>query len=201
VIRKTIPRGLTIALQKELLPDPSLLVYGDLFERTFVVGVDAILSLDIDTLKITTHKPDTGERLLVNGYTKNKVAYQSWIDSKKWGHPSTDVFVIDLRDNSIVRLTEGERSQWIPRIHKNLVMWQEVANEKAEDGFGYYVIHDLETGARRRVPGIENDCGVTGLAGKYAAICGKAGSSVSAPMYLVDLEKAGVLKDGHVVPE
>jgi hypothetical protein len=199
-ISTSVTKRLDVVDERILYPD-MLFFDAHIFGKTVINnGGTESSTFDIDTLEVRWHPHNTGSRDLVGSYYQTKIAYQSWVDSAKYGHPSTDVFVFDVSDDSLVRLTEDERSQWIPKIYGNLVLWQELINEKAEEGYGYYVIYDLDTGVRRRIPGIENDGWVWGVTKTHAAIRGGA-SSVSAPLYLVDLEKADVVKDGHVVPE
>ncbi|MBI5528415.1 MAG: hypothetical protein HY897_18950 [Deltaproteobacteria bacterium] len=142
-------------------------------------------------------------RMMITSGHSWKAAYQDWRDSSKYGHPSTDIFVYDLQAEKEIRLTEDEASQWCPYMFKNLVVYKDLTESgvKAEgpEGIGGLWVYDLDTGVKRKVPIEPMDGCPLGVGDRYVVY--NEGAYGNTPTYLIDLVNAGVVKDGHVVPE
>ena len=84
---------------KVLGQSDAFLLYADIYEHTIITEAGPeFWTLNIDTLEFIKHAHNSGNRIFATGYYKYKVAFQSWIDSEKYGHPSTDIFIFDFSE-------------------------------------------------------------------------------------------------------
>jgi hypothetical protein len=131
----------------------------------------------------------------------NRVVYQDWKNYADFGHGQSDVFVYDLDTGKETEVTHDEYGQWCPVIHGDIVAYQDLTEFQGhEGGLGYLWVYDLSTGIRRKVPIDSMEGCPTGMNAKYIAFR-EGFSPIQNKMFLIDMEKAGVVKDGHVVPE
>jgi hypothetical protein len=131
----------------------------------------------------------------------NRVVYQDWKNYADFGHGQSDVFVYDLDTGKEIEVTHDEFGQWCPVIHGDLVVYQDLTEFQGyEGGLGYLWVYDLSTGIRRKIPIDPMEGCPTGMNAKYVAFR-EGFSPIQNKMFLIDMEKAGVVKDGHVVPE
>lgn len=133
----------------------------------------------------------------------NKAIYVDGRDSGKYGHPSSDIFIYDLVQRKEIRVTNDEGSQWCPAIFKNLVVYKDLSelglSAPGPEGLGSLWVYDIDTGIRRKVPINPMDGCPQSLGDRY--IAGFSSNDWISTAYLIDMVNAGVVKDGHVVPE
>jgi len=175
--------------------------HSSLWEREIILGDDyGIYSLSIDSLNEKTIYKST-RQIYANVVYKPVVPIKEYVEKEKYGHYTTDIILVDIRDGSVKRLTDDEEYQWAPQRYENIVIYHENFDKKSTDiDYGYIVVFDTDKMIKRRVPRSEGLLLPGSTNGRYVLYTDRLGSEVS-PMYLMDLEKLGVVKDGHVVPE
>jgi hypothetical protein len=174
-----------------------------LWEREIIIGRrDGIYGLNIDTMEEKIHYKTNNTIICEPGFVKGYLfPFKLYLEEDVYGHYTTDIYVLDIRDDSVRQITDDEVFQHAPQIYKNLLAWHENENPSSSSvDIGYVVIYDLENGNKRRIPNIYGIGGPQWLSDKYMLYYRYMGSSVNT-IDLVNLEKLGVVKDGHVVPE
>lgn len=186
--------------------------YHGLWENLLLDSTrQSIITVNLDTLeKKEVFVYDTDDDIILEPwrYCYGPVlVFDKGISREKgpYGHYTTDVFYIDLRDYRVVRVTDDEVFQYgvtsyYDDKYKLLVYYENYDPRLSGYGGGYLVVYDIETGARRRIPEIEGDIMAVSMYGARLLVGLDRGFYVYR-FSLVDLEKLGIVKDGHVVPE
>ncbi|MBI5525641.1 MAG: hypothetical protein HY897_04850 [Deltaproteobacteria bacterium] len=139
------------------------------------------------------------DKLLCAGMWDRRLVYMDW--TGKYG-PGPDVVMYDLDSDKESEIDAKQYGQWFPSIYKNLVMWTDLSASKyVEGGPGQLWILDLDTNVRRQVTTVAGDYSAQVFSHKHFIVTTDTGSPGGVPYYLFDLEKAGIVKDGSVVPE
>ena len=173
-----------------------------LWERELIYWDDyGIYSLDIDTMEEKVHyKSDL--QIASSPYHDRYpyIAFGVYYEKDKYGHYTTDCLLLDIRDDSVVQITDDENFQFAGMFRNGIYIYFENYDPKDSDvSYGHLKIYDLATGVRRSIPNSDNKF-PKDFDGRRLLYTTNIYSSVI-PIYLMDLEKLGVVKDGHVVPE
>jgi hypothetical protein len=179
--------------------------YAFLWERTFIFHSihnwpknspdynECVSSYDLDSGTLTDHV--CSKSIYGTSQYGYKYAYQDWRTG------NSDVYIYDLKAKTETNINNDAGHQWCPNIWENLVVYQDLTESGSpEGGPGFLWVYDLETTQRRKIPfGPMVGC-PNGINSRHVAF--RAGfSATQGALHLIDMEKAGVVKDGHVVPE
>jgi hypothetical protein len=173
-----------------------------LWEREIIIGRrDGIYGLNIDTMEEKVHYKSDLEIASSPYHDRYPyIAFGVYYEKDKYGHYTTDCLLLDIRDNSVVQITDDENFQFAGMFRNGIYIYFENYNPKDSDvSYGHLKIYDLATGVRRSIPDSDNKF-PKDFDGRRLLYTTNIYSSVI-PIYLMDLEKLGVVKDGHVVPE
>jgi len=107
-------------------------------------------------------------------------------------------YYLDIAGQKLESVYETQWGSWlVSKCDQYVLGWLESVDAKMPYKFYLY---DIETKIKREVKGIP--------VGDYAAYCGAGAlaithvlGSATSPMFMLNLKKAGYIKDGHVVPE
>jgi len=129
------------------------------------------------------------------------IAIQFWLPEEKYGHTSSDIGIFNYETNTLTMITDDENFQDITTTDGKFVIFHENDDIKSSDtGVGYIYIYDVDKKTKRKIPGTYGLNYPIQVIGKYVLYTSDIVSYVFL-VYLADLEKLGVVKDGHVVPE
>jgi hypothetical protein len=176
--------------------------YTTLWEREIIIGRrDGIYGLNIDTMEEKVHYKSDLEIASSPYHDRYPyVAFVVYYEKDKYGHYTTDCFLLDIRGDSVVQITDDENFQFAAIFRNGIYIYFENYDPKDSDvSYGHLKIYDLSTGVRRAVPKSDNIY-PRDFDGRRLIYTTDIFNDVK-PIYLMDLEKLGVVKDGHVVPE
>ena len=199
----TYYRDLSDDEHKKISEDNLLSEYSTtLWEREIIIGRrDGIYGLNIDTMETKVHYKSDLEIASSPYHDRYPyIAFGVYYEKDKYGHYTTDCLLLDIRDNSVVQITDDENFQFAGMFRNGIYIYFENYDPKDSDvSYGHLKIYDLATGVRRSIPDSDNKF-PQDFDGRRLLYTTNIYSSVI-PIYLMDLEKLGVVKDGHVVPE
>jgi hypothetical protein len=173
-----------------------------LWEREIILGLeDGIYGLDIDTMEKKVHYKSDLQIVSSPYYDRYPyIAFEVYYEKDKYGHYTTDSFLLDIRDDSVVQITDDENFQFSGMFRNGIYIYFENYNPKDSDvSYGHLVVKDIKTGVKRSVPNSDNH-----FPRDFDGVRVISTTNIYSPvmdMKIIDLEKLGVIKDGHVVPE
>ena len=204
IMSYNIRTGEEIIISKDKRYVDLLLPYRiTLFERELIYSDrHGIYGLNIDTMEEKVHYKTNNTIICEPGFIKGDLfPFKLYLEENVYGHYTTDIYVLDIRDDSVRQITDDEVFQHAPQIYKNLLAWHENENPSSSSvDIGYVVIYDLENGNKRRLTNLYGIGGPFSLSDKYMLYYKTMGSEVTS-IDLVNLEKLSVVREGHVVPE
>jgi hypothetical protein len=184
----------------DILSDYSTALWENLIVATNTSG--EIYSYNIDTFEKKIHY-QSNIPIFASVFFSPVIPILQFIDETKYGHYTTDVYLLNIEKNDeLIKVTEDEEYQWRPiRCGDYVVIYHENYDKHSSElGYGYLVVYDIERRIRRVVPNSDGIDFPIWCDGGRLLYTDTYGSRVF-PIYMRDLEKLGVIKDGHVVPE
>jgi len=180
-----------------------LLDYRTTFwEREIIIAETyGIKGINIDTLEEKIHyKTDLHIESGPHYDRYPYVTFYAYLPKEKYGHYTTDLFILDIRDDSVIQATDDEQLQFVGLFRNNILVYFENYNPEDSDvSYGHLIVKDMKTGVKRAVPNSDNHfprdfdgVRVISTTNIYSDVV---------DMNIINLEKLGVVKDGHVVPE
>jgi hypothetical protein len=173
-----------------------------LWENDIIISSrNGIYSLNIDTMEEKIHFES--EQTIDTAPYWHRYPYLvfiKYLPKEKYGHYTTDIFILDVRDDSVIQATDDEQFQFSGRFRNNILVYFENYNpEESDVSYGHMIVKDMKTGVKRAVPNSDNHfprdfdgVRVISTTNIYSDVV---------DMNIINLEKLGVVKDGHVVPE
>jgi len=174
-----------------------------LWKRDIIeVSSSNIVKFNIDTKEASVIYESSYDMWPVIPVTKVPyIAIQFWLPEEKYGHISSDIGIFNYETNTLTMITDDENFQIVLDTDGKFVIFHENDDIKStEMGRGYIYIYDVERKVKRKIPGTYGYSFPIQVNGRYILFTFDIASRVF-PIYLADLEKLGVVKDGHVVPE
>jgi len=171
--------------------------------KNLIVGVsDRIFTINIDTLEEKTYYVSkSGLAASPVGDPLPRFLGLEYVDKEVYEHYTNDIFMMNIDTGEFTKVTNDEAFQFSPVLSGELVLYHENDDPKeSQRGYGHLIAYDLKTKVKRKVKEIDGTISCRSFNGKYLLYTPDRATG-SERYYLVDLEKLGVIKDGHVVPE